>query len=127
MPKAHRASCSRFWAARAFWRFRQTRARLHAWWAPTRAAKWLSPSPSEQPGEGACAPERAKPARYTHNDAPTAPLLLECNSRPPSCALAKPLPALAHGDLLRPEDGQDRLCGVLGLHVPGEKTVAPLL
>jgi hypothetical protein len=38
--------------------------------------------------------------------------------------VAQPLPALAHGNLFRPENGQDRLCGVLGIHVSREKTAA---
>jgi hypothetical protein len=40
--------------------------------------------------------------------------------------MAQPLPALAHGNLFRTEDGQDRLCGVLGIHAAGKKT-APAL
>jgi hypothetical protein len=40
--------------------------------------------------------------------------------------MAQPLPALAHGNLFRPEDGQDRLCGVLGIHAAGKKTAAAL-
>lgn len=40
--------------------------------------------------------------------------------------MAQPLPALAHGNLFRLEDGQDRLCGILGVHGTGKKTATPL-
>jgi hypothetical protein len=40
--------------------------------------------------------------------------------------VAQPLPALAHGNLFRPEDGQDWLCGVLGIHGAGKKTASPI-
>jgi hypothetical protein len=40
--------------------------------------------------------------------------------------MAQPLPALAHGNLFRTEDGQDRLCGVLGIHAAGKKTATAL-
>jgi hypothetical protein len=39
--------------------------------------------------------------------------------------MAQPLSALAHGNVFRPEDGQDRLCGVLGIHGAGKKTASP--
>ena len=40
--------------------------------------------------------------------------------------LAQPLPALAHGNILRLEDGQDRFRGVLGIHDPRAQAAAPL-
>jgi len=40
--------------------------------------------------------------------------------------VAQPLPALAHGNVFRLEDGQDRLCGVLGIHGAGKKTASPI-
>ena len=46
--------------------------------------------------------------------------------RTPPGPLAQPLSALAHGDLFGAEDGQNRLPGILGIHVPGTKTVAAL-
>jgi hypothetical protein len=58
--------------------------------------------------------------------APTASLFLELNPRTSFCPVAQPLSALAHGNLLRPQDGQDRLCRVLGLHGTGKKTTASL-
>jgi hypothetical protein len=53
-------------------------------------------------------------------------IFLELNPRPSPGPVAQPLSALAHGNLFRPEDGQDRFCGVLGIHGAGKKTAAPL-
>lgn len=40
--------------------------------------------------------------------------------------MAQSISALAHGNLLRPENGQDRFSGILGIHDPGKKTAAAL-
>src|SRR5207302_643663 len=64
---------------------------------------------------------------YSLHHAPTYPFSMERNARPSSGALAQPVSALAHGDLFRAQDGQNRLCGILGIHVPGTKTVKALL
>lgn len=40
--------------------------------------------------------------------------------------MAQPLSALAHGDLFRPQDGQDRVCRILGIHGARKKTTAPI-
>lgn len=63
---------------------------------------------------------------YSIPHARTLTLLLELNPRTSLCSLAQPLPALAHGNLLRPEDGQDRICGILGIHAAGKKTATSL-
>ncbi len=72
--------------------------------------------------------EAPKPAGclYSIPHARTLTFLLELNPRTSLCAVAQPLPALAHGDLFRPEDGQDRLCGVLGIHAAGTKAATAL-
>src|SRR6476646_1741948 len=63
---------------------------------------------------------------YSIPHARTVTIFLELDPRTSICPVAQPLPALAHGDLFRPEDGQDRLCGVLGIHAAGTKTAAAL-
>jgi len=63
---------------------------------------------------------------YSIPHARTFTIFLELNPWTSLCPVAQPLPALAHGDLFRPEDGQDRLCGVLGIHAAGKKAVAAL-
>jgi hypothetical protein len=63
---------------------------------------------------------------YSIPHARTLTIFLELNPRTSLCPMAQPLPALAHGNLFRTEDGQDRLCGVLGIHAAGKKT-APAL
>src|SRR5258708_4271322 len=63
---------------------------------------------------------------YSIPHARTLTIPMELNSRASLCSVAQPLPALAHGNLFRPEDGQDWLCGVLGVHGAREKTTAPL-
>src|SRR6476646_7844637 len=69
---------------------------------------------------------RMRGCLYSIPHARTLTILLELNPRASPGPVAQPLPALAHGDLFRPEDGQDRLCGVLGIHAAGKKA-APAL
>ena len=63
---------------------------------------------------------------YSIPHARTLTILLELNPWSSLCPVAQPLPALAHGNLFRPEDGQDRICGVLGIHATGKKTATAL-
>ena len=63
---------------------------------------------------------------YSISHARTLTIFLELDPRASLCPVAQPLPALAHGNLFRPEDGQDRLCGVLGIHAEGKKTATAL-
>ena len=64
---------------------------------------------------------------YTeYSDARTSTIFLERNPRTSLCPVAQPLPALAHGNLFRPEDGQDWLCRILGVHGAGEEAASPL-
>lgn len=72
----------------------------------------------ERPGVPGCL--------YSMQHARTLTILLELDPRTSPGAVAQPLPALAHGNLFRPEDGQDRFCGVLGIHAAGEKTASPI-
>ena len=58
--------------------------------------------------------------------ASTTSFLVELNPRTSAGSLAQPLSALAHGNLLRPENGQDRICGVLGIYGAGKKATTPL-
>jgi hypothetical protein len=51
---------------------------------------------------------------------------MELNPRTSAGSVAQPLSALAHGNLFRPEDGQDWLCGVLGIYGAGTKAAAPI-
>ena len=57
----------------------------------------------------------------SHRHALPCPFSLERDQRPPAGAVAKPLPLVAHRDLLRSEDDADRLPGVLGIHVAGAR------
>jgi hypothetical protein len=63
---------------------------------------------------------------YSIPHARTLAIFLELDPRASICPVAQPLLALAHGNLFRPEDGQDRLCGVLGIHAARKKTAAAL-
>src|SRR5258708_30938271 len=47
---------------------------------------------------------------------------MERIARQPSGPLAQPLSPLAHGNLFRPEDGQNRILRVLGIPVPRTQT-----
>src|SRR5207302_9788468 len=63
---------------------------------------------------------------YSIPHARTLTIFLELDTWTSVCPVAQPLSALAHGNLFRPEDGQDRLCGVLGIHAAGKKTATAL-
>jgi hypothetical protein len=63
---------------------------------------------------------------YSIPHARTFTILLELDPWTSPCPVAQPLSALAHGNVFRPEDGQDRLCGILGIHGTGTKTASPI-
>src|ERR1700682_1903375 len=58
----------------------------------------------------------ASPLYWEH--APSLTFHVERDPRTPSCAVAQSLSSLAHGNLCRTQDGQNRLSGILGIHVP---------
>ena len=67
------------------------------------------------------------PVVYTQStNERTVTVLVELNPWASPGPVAQPLPALAHGNLFRLENGQDWLCGVLGIHGAGKKTATPL-
>jgi hypothetical protein len=63
---------------------------------------------------------------YSIAHAGTVTIFMELNPRTSAGSVAQPLSALAHGNLFRAENGQDRLCGVLGIHGAGKKAAAPI-
>jgi hypothetical protein len=63
---------------------------------------------------------------YSIANAGTVTIFMELNPRTSAGSVAQPLSALAHGNLFRAENGQDRLCGVLGIHGAGKKAAAPI-
>jgi len=63
---------------------------------------------------------------YSIPHARTFTIFLELNPWTSLCPVAQPLPAVAHGNLFRAEDGQDRIRGVLGVHAAGKKAAAAL-
>ncbi len=68
-----------------------------------------------------------KPEAILILDVADGPPTVERHARPPACALAEPLPALAHRDLLRRQDEPDRLLGILGIYVEGTLRANPVL
>src|SRR6266852_7162132 len=107
MAKAHRVSCSPSCEALASWKSPPTEDLPHVWPRRRRAARsqlhWVEALPRSN---------RTATSRswlYLSHHAPAHTLSVERDARPPSDSLAQPLSALAHGNLLRPQDGQDRL------------------
>lgn len=59
-------------------------------------------------------------------DATASSVFVEFNARASSGSMAQPVFALAHGNVFRAQNGQDRLFGILGLSVPRTETAWPL-
>src|SRR5258708_10644104 len=102
------------WAVQAFWRYPPTAPRQHERLARTKAVKcrwcWAEPTWLLKSNRA------ASPLYWEH--APSPSFHVECDPRTPFCAVAQSLSSLPYGNLRWTQDGQNRVPGILGIHVP---------